>query len=350
LFCSYTPKNWAGYEGFKDDSYIPLRNFSVRTAEATKTFIEQFADGLAKVSRHYAAIVSPTEAKVPSKDERTWLIKILRTGNTANFLPLIVAARIGRERGYVSEQHYVEMLQAIERFAYRVFLFAAKRSNAGKSSFHKWAWEVLHQEQKCSDVPTWIDGLTRYYADEKSFAAVTQAPSNWYGKRNLLRYTLFEYELHLLATEGQGKAPSLAWEQLSDSTIEHILPQTPDEGSHWLEKWDAEQIKSCLHDIGNLVLTQDNSSYRNFEFTRKKGKAGESPSYSNSDIRQERKISSFADWGPDELVVRRQELSEWILERWRTADKAPVPAEIDERDDVDAVPEALVALPPEPLE
>ena len=66
------------------------------------------------------------------------------------------------------------------------------------------------------------------------------------------------------------------------------------------------------------MLTQDNSSYRNFEFSRKKGMPGQSPSYSNSDIRQERKISSFPDWTPKEFTERRSELVTWINDRWKT--------------------------------
>ena len=73
-----------------------------------------------------------------------------------------------------------------------------------------------------------------------------------------------------------------------------------------------------MHDIANLVLTQENSSYRNFEFLRKKGMPGQSPSYSNSDIRQERKISSYPDWTPKEFMYRRNELVSWINDRWKT--------------------------------
>ena len=114
--------------------------------------------------------------------------------------------------------------------------------------------------------------------------------------RRLLKYTLFEYDLYLLAEEGHGHQPRISWDQLSDATIEHILPQSPDEQSQWSVKWSASDIMECLHDIGNLVLTLDNSSYLNFDFPRKRRSPGVSPSYSNSDIRQERKVASFCDW------------------------------------------------------
>jgi hypothetical protein len=253
-----------------------------------------------------------------SRDELQWLTKIHHTGNIANFLPLMVAARKHRESLSISETDYIAHLKALECFAYRVFLYNGRRSNAGKSSFHRWGFEIFTQAKTLREVTAWVHELTRYYATEESFTEENASPGNWYGTRHRLRYTLFEYELHLLATEGQGKQPHLTWEQLNDSTIEHILPQTPEENSHWKAAWNLSDFNAYVHDIGNLVLTQDNSSYRNFEFSRKKGMSGQSPSYSNSDIRQERKISSFPDWTPKEFAVRRSELVTWINVRWKT--------------------------------
>jgi gentisate 1,2-dioxygenase len=43
-------------------------------------------------------------------------------------------------------------------------------------------------------------------------------------------------------------------------TIEHILPQTPDK-SYWKKRWKNKEIREAIHDIGNLVITLDNSSY-----------------------------------------------------------------------------------------
>jgi hypothetical protein len=77
----------------------------------------------------------------------------------------------------------------------------------------------------------------------------------------------------------------------------------------------------------------------NFDFPRKKGNAGEGNSYSNSDIRQERKLALHDDWRPQECDERRLALVSWINTRWG-ADSVPaigtvdfievVPAEADE--------------------
>ena len=319
LYCSHTPKKWTGYDGFKQDEYIPLRNFNNKSKEDTKQFLEEFSNGLADISKHYSHIISPKAEDTLSKDEFTLLMKI-HTGNIANFLPLMVVARMHRESKIISDPDYSDLLKALERYAYRVFLFEGKRSNAGISNFYSWASEIFRQKSSIQNVVSQINSLINYYASEESFIEKVSKPFDWYSSRNLLRYTLFEYELHLLSSEGKGKEPHLKWEDIRDSTIEHILPQTPDGNSSWKQIWSQEEIKTYTHDIGNLVLTQNNSSYLNFEFMHKKGNPGVSPGYSNSDIRQERKISSFDDWKLEDLKKRRAEITEWIIKRWGKPD------------------------------
>ncbi|ABX06657.1 MAG TPA: DUF262 domain-containing protein [Herpetosiphon sp.] len=334
LYCSHSPANWHGYEGFKADEYIPLRTFSKRTKAETKIFIEHFVMGLAEVSHHYASIINPTTTTALFEAERIWLSKIRHTGNIANFLPLMVAARKQYQAGQISEGAYIDMLKALECYAYRVFLWAARRSNAGKSSFYRWGYEIFTQPQLISDITRGIHQLTRYYAPEDDFINGNANPSDWYRTRNRLRYTLFEYELHLLATEGKNSEPRLGWDQLSDSTIEHILPQNPAKHSHWNGVWNKTAFNASVHDIANLVLTHNNASYSNFEFARKKGQPGLSPSYSDSDIRQERKLAAFADWTPKEFAERRNELIIWINQRWKTVGE-PDNATLEVNDEAD---------------
>lgn len=150
-----------------------------------------------------------------------------------------------------------------------------------------------------------------------------------------MRYTLYEFELKLLMEEGKGATPKLAWADLSDSTIEHILPQNPKANSHWLKAWTDAERKECLHDIGNLVLTLNNSNYLNFDFDRKKGSPGVSPSYCDSPIQQERRISRYKDWTKMELLERRSELVDWINLRWKTegAETSQIEVNEDENED-----------------
>ena len=313
LFVNYTPKNWDGYSGFKSDEVIPLRNFSKKTKEEVKSFLLIFVDGLALISKHYSAIVKPNNASF-DENELTLLTKIKNAGNIANYLPLMVASRIKRENNEVENSVYTDFLKSIEVFSYRIFLWEGKRSNTGMSQLYRWADDIFTSKHTLKSVTERIYGTINWYSHENSFRkSLTEDFFEWYHHRRLLKYTLFEYELFIL--QGKNK-PKLNWEDLTDSTIEHILPQNPDKNSKWLNKWTDEERKKYLHDISNLVLTKDNSRYSNFEFDRKKGIAGSGYSYSNSDIRQERKIAEYDDWTPENCKKRRLDLTNWIIKNW----------------------------------
>lgn len=313
LFVNYTPKNWNGYSGFKSDEVIPLRNFNSKSKEDVKEFLLKFVDGLALISKHYSAIIKPNNNSF-DENELNLLTKIRNAGNIANYLPLMVASRIKKETNEVTKDDYFDLLKSLEIFSYRVFLWEGKRSNAGLSKFYRWADDVFSSKYSLKSVTDWIYGTINWYSPENGFRkSLTEDFFGWYHYRRLLKYTLFEYELFLL--KGKNK-PKLNWEDLTDSTIEHILPQNPDSNSNWLIKWTDEERKKYLHDISNLVLTKDNSRYSNFEFDRKKGIAGSGFSYSNSDIRQERKIAEYDDWTPDTCKKRREELTNWVIKNW----------------------------------
>lgn len=337
LYCTPVPKNWTGYTGFKDNQFIPLRDFSRRSQEQTQLFIETFSDGLAQVSWHYACVTTPSAAHA-TPDELQWLGKIHRTGNIANFLPLMIAARKRRAEQSLQNADYIELLKALEHYAYRVFLFEGRRSNAGISRFNNWGHDVFHGTGNIDPIIAAVYGMARYYAPDNSFEVWSETPDNWYYHRSLLKYTLYEYEIHLLEVEGKGNAAQLSWQDLKDSTIEHILPQTPGENSYWTEQWTQEERGIFLDDIGNLVLTHNNSNYLNFDFQRKKGNAGLGHCYANSDIRQERKLAQHSDWSAKECAERRSVLVNWINTRWGTpAFQYIQPLDIVEEADEDGI-------------
>lgn len=340
LYVNYTPKKWDGYNGFKSDEVIPLRNFSNKSKEQVKEFLLKFVDGLALISKHYSTIIKPNKTSFDD-NELNLLTKIKNAGNIANYLPLMVASRIRRENDEIGNNDYLDFLKSLEMFSYRVFLWERKRSNSGLSKFYRWADDVFSSKFSLITVTEWIYGTINLYSAENSFRkSLTEDFFGWYHNRRLLKYTLFEYELFLL--QGKNK-PKLNWEDLTDSTIEHILPQNPDENSNWLSKWKDEERAKYLHDISNLILTKDNSRYSNFEFDRKskglndKGDKVYEFYYANSDIKQERKISQdFEDWTPQNCIKRRVELTDWIIKNWGIDRHFQQPIEeiIDEDEDI----------------
>lgn len=92
-------------------------------------------------------------------------------------------------------------------------------------------------------------------------------------------------------------------------TIEHVLPQTPRQGSTWLEWFpDPVQRMNCVHRLGNLALLsrKKNSSANNYDFTKKKDayftKGGVSPFALTTQVIQHQK------WSIEVIDARQKEL------------------------------------------
>jgi|SRR5215211_683736 hypothetical protein len=150
-----------------------------------------------------------------------------------------------------------------------------------------------------------------------------------------LKYFLYEYELQL--AEGQGQPVRVTWDDIEgkrlENTIEHILPQTANK-RYWTSRFDKKARRKYTHDLGNLCLTYNNSSYGNKPFSEKKQQDDlDKRSYANSTLFQERRLTFFVDWDVSALEKRRVEIVKWALERWRVAHAAPEPPEPEEVDE-----------------
>ena len=118
----------------------------------------------------------------------------------------MVASRIKRENNQVENSEYSDFLKSIEVFSYRIFLWEGKRSNTGMSQLYRWADDVFTSKHTLKSVTEWIYGTINWYSHENNFRkSLTEDIFEWYHHRRLLKYTLFEYELHLLQGKNKPK-------------------------------------------------------------------------------------------------------------------------------------------------
>ncbi len=101
-------------------------------------------------------------------------------------------------------------------------------------------------------------------------------------------------------------------------TIEHVLPQTPKDGSQWLSWWpDVELRHRMVHRLGNLALLDGakNSQASNWDFERKKkeyfARRGVSPFQLTTQVLNEN------TWTPDVVERRQGELVDVLSSVWR---------------------------------
>lgn len=100
-------------------------------------------------------------------------------------------------------------------------------------------------------------------------------------------------------------------------TVEHVLPQTPSEGSQWRKDFSEEQAKYWTHRLGNLLLLnhRTNSRARNYDFEVKKEKyftSGKGVAV----FALTTQVLSEHSWTPDVIERRQQQLIDLLADEW----------------------------------
>ena len=313
----HRPKSWTGNDSIKARFGLKAHKDAAPRLLAD---LEAYVESLRQFSIAYCDLIaprrvgafkeygdgSPEQRRVQHAAE-----KLARMDALASFLPLLGAVRL-KQSGNAAL--YVEFLELCERYTFRVYRWAEKRSNAGQTRLFKFGHDLYHERLTPSDALASIKRNLLWYAPTAAFHSELEVLDDWYGWYGL-KYFLYEYEEHL----AKGKAVQLPWAQLVRSdkknSIEHILPQTPDD-PYWTSRWQPDEIRAHLHDIGNLSLTFDNSSYGNKAFPKKKGSAGDGACYANSNLFMERALAKHENWTKDECLQRRKQIVEWARTRW----------------------------------
>ncbi|AIQ56942.1 hypothetical protein PBOR_08325 [Paenibacillus borealis] len=319
MYHNYNSKQWDGSNSFKTvynlknykDQHTQLRNDLRACVNTLKECCTVYCDIIhAKRSGSFFGT-----KEVTRKALEDYTAKLHRIGVIASFIPLLMASRLKYSDNL---EMYLDLLKLCEKFAFRVYRYAGKRSNAGQSNLLKLAYDLYHGIVTYQDAFICVHQLLLYYSPNKKFNEETNARADWYGWYGL-KYLLYEYELHLAS----GKPVLMDWVYLQkkdkQDSIEHILPQTPTK-SYWQSRWTGEEIEEATHDIGNLVMTFDNSIYSNNGFDKKRGSAGENGCYAGSSLFSERELATYGEWTYSEFENRRQKISTWIVSRWHVDD------------------------------
>lgn len=324
----YTPKHWKGNNSIK--SKFNLKQYK-NNDRGLLDDVRHYIKTLEEACIAYCDIIAPyrtdsfsqlSNEKLKS-DIRKQTTKLLRTGAVASFNPILISVRLRHPDNFYL---YLKYLQIAEMYSFRVYRFAGRRSNAGQTSLFQYGYEIYNEKYDPEQYIDKITNLLLYYAPEKDFVTKLELGNlNWYYWYGL-KYLLYEYEEFL----ADGTPVRISWNDLvtKKDTIEHILPQTPND-IYWTEKWNDEKIKLYLHDIGNLCITFDNSHYSNKPFPDKKGSSGLGNCYANSSLFMERDLADYVEWTESECQDRRGRITSWIQKRW----------EVKKPFDVDFVPD-----------
>ncbi len=237
------------------------------------------------------------------------------------FLPLLLslltiqlAVRSGSERHYTTKE-LEGLLEYLERFGFLIYGVAGNK-NTAKNEWIELAFQAFRAYRSWEDRIT-IEDLPplekHFFKGEHSGLKLLENNINfnnakkWYEWNKALNYLLYEYELY------HNPETTLDFDSSLES-IEHILPQKPDQGYSAKEKSWAKN-PHIVHALGNLLLIPKNAnsslSNKPFDEKRKEYLKG---SYS------EKEVAKNASFGVAQIKERSEKLLDFLIMRYRIAE------------------------------
>ncbi|GHS11145.1 hypothetical protein VN1284_12860 [Helicobacter pylori] len=238
------------------------------------------------------------------------------------FLPLLLSLlTIQRTGKSANEQPYTTkelegLLEHLERFGFLICGVAGK--NTAKNEWIELAFKAIQAYRFWGDKITIEDlpELEKNFFNRQGNSALELLEENihslknaekWYKWGKALNYLLYEYELH------HNPETTLNFDSSLES-IEHILPQNPDQGYSAKEKNWAKN-PNIVHALGNLLLIPKNAnsslSNKPFDEKRKQYLKG---SYS------EKEVAKNASFGVEQIKERSEKLLDFLIVHYRIAE------------------------------
>ncbi|WP_187847854.1 DUF262 domain-containing protein [Helicobacter pylori] len=253
------------------------------------------------------------------------LLKKMRRLNALSenaFLPLLLSLlTIQRAGKSANEQPYTTkelegLLEYLERFGFLIYGVAGK--NTAKNEWIELAFMAFRayrygeENIVIENLPVLEKNFFNRQGNsglellEESIHSKKNAEKKWYGVK-VLNYLLYEYELH------HNPETNLKFDSSLES-IEHVLPQNPDQGYSAEEKNWAKN-PNIVHALGNLLLISKNAnsslSNKPFDEKRKEYLKG---SYS------EKEVAKNASFGVDQIKERSEKLLDFLIAHYRIAE------------------------------
>ncbi|PDW63342.1 hypothetical protein BB445_07230 [Helicobacter pylori] len=256
--------------------------------------------------------------KMRSLLDKMWRLNALSDNA---FLPLLLSLlTIQLEGKHANKQPYTTkelegLLEYLERFGFLVYGVAGK--STAKNEWIELAFQAFRSYREREENITIKDLPTlekNFFKGEHSGLELLEEnihskknTEKWYQWGKALNYLLYEYELY------HNPETTLNFDSSIES-IEHILPQKPDQGYSAKEKSWAKN-PHIVHALGNLLLISKNAnsslSNKPFEEKRKQYLKG---------FYSEKEVAKNASFGVVQIKERSEKLLDFLIARYRIAE------------------------------
>lgn len=231
----------------------------------------------------------------------------LHRWDSSTVLPVMLHFLDLRARGEADSAHVARAMLAIESYLVRRLVIGRSSSNVNRTLLGVVAESDAGLPLDEAVLEYLSTGRKHFATDAEIRSAVALSPFYIKGRANHRALVMKWLEETYRSKEAVD---------LSQTTIEHIMPQTLSE--EWTADLEAlidddtvpDVHTRLLHTLGNLTLTGYNSPLGNRPFVDKKAE------FARSGIRLNRFPAQSAVWGPEEIAARAEDIAERIIHEW----------------------------------
>ena len=219
--------------------------------------------------------------------------------------PLLLELYNDYKIGILSKNDFIEIIRLIESYVFRRAVCGIPTNSLNKTfaSFGK----SIKKEKYLESVKAHFNKMTSYRRFPNDEEFVTELTC-----RDLYNFRSRSYWLRRLENHDRKERVNV-----SEYTIEHILPQNTNLNLDWIQAlgpdWEKIQQK-YVHTIGNLTLTGYNTEYSDKFFTDKRDMKG---GFRESPLKLNRGLANLETWNEETILQRAENLAKEALKVWQ---------------------------------
>ncbi len=338
----YLKAHWIVYQGLnkkKGDAFIEdilNKHFSTdsgkfydlcQESEYDKAFnmLYKYVKSLDDYSLFWASVNAPDNISFDiDNDEHEWIKRISRLPDKL-YMKSAVMVVLASER--LSKADKIEFYSKLEKFVFINILLAQDKNDLSflVTGAKELMNEVNNPKEKMDALIKSLDthalalNSDRVKKSIRIFKEYIDGKENYYYNWNGISYFLYEYNDSLSIPN----AAKIEWYKLNNTSIEHVLPQTP-EREYWKVAFKdyigTDSERRIINSLGNLLLLSsgaENSSLKNYSYPVKREMDVDTRKFAYCDgSRSARKIAQNEHWTPKQIYERSIELLTFLYDNW----------------------------------
>ena len=224
--------------------------------------------------------------------------------------PLLLELYNDYKMGVLSKEDFIKIIRLIESYVFRRAVCGIPTNSLNKT-FATFGKSII-KEKYLESVKAHFIKMTSYrrFPNDEEFKKELEC-RDLYNFRSR-SYRSRSYLLRRLENHDRKERVNV-----SEYTIEHILPQNTNLNHDWGEAlgpdWEKIQQK-YVHTLGNLTLTSYNSEYSDKFFTDKRDMKG---GFRESPLKLNRGLANLDTWNEETILQRAENLSKEALKVWQ---------------------------------